>query len=122
MVIPSPHGATDFLTKPFSNEELCLAVDKATRTHQLLLENHDLKEALDDRLKLNNVVTDQRPDPIDERVVDSVAAGQCLRQIDIPPRAWTWLQRHDRPGPLSAADESYGRRWAARIPGTSGSG
>jgi DNA-binding NtrC family response regulator len=50
------NGAADFLTKPFSNEQLCLAVDKATRTHQLLVENHDLKEALDDRLKLHNVV------------------------------------------------------------------
>ncbi len=50
------NGAADFLTKPFSNEQLCLAVDKATRTHQLLVENHDLKEALDDRLRLHNVV------------------------------------------------------------------
>lgn len=53
-------GASDFLTKPFSNEQLRVAVDNATRTHRLLVENHDLKEALDDRLRIDNIVaTDQ---------------------------------------------------------------
>ena len=54
-------GATDFLSKPFSEEQLCLSIDKATRTHQLLAENHDLKEALDDRLRIDNMIaTDPR--------------------------------------------------------------
>lgn len=49
-------GASDFLSKPFSEEQLLIAVDNATRTHRLLVENHDLKEALDDRLRLDNFV------------------------------------------------------------------
>jgi DNA-binding NtrC family response regulator len=49
-------GASDFLSKPFSNEQLKVAVDNATRTHRLLVENQDLKEALDDRLRLDNVI------------------------------------------------------------------
>ena len=64
-------GATDFLSKPFSAEQLCLAIDKATRTHQLLVENHDLKEALDDRLKLDNMVA---TDPRMQHILKTVKA------------------------------------------------
>jgi len=49
-------GAADFLAKPCSEEQLLIAVDNATRTHRLLVENHDLKEALDDRLRLDNFI------------------------------------------------------------------
>ena len=65
------NGACDFLTKPFTPEQLNLAVDKATRTHQLVVENHDLKRALDDRLKLDNMVAS---DPQMQKVLKVVQA------------------------------------------------
>ena len=49
-------GAADFLAKPFSADQLRLAVDKAARTHRLLAENKNLRAALDDRLKLDNMI------------------------------------------------------------------
>ena len=52
---------------------------------------------------------------VEERVVESVVARECLDRIDIPVRAWTWLQRHDQSGPISVADECFGRRWAGRV-------
>lgn len=64
-------GAADFLTKPFSPEQLSLAVDKATRTHRLLVENQDLRSALDDRLKLGNFVAS---DPQMQRILKTVQA------------------------------------------------
>ena len=52
---------------------------------------------------------------MEERVVESVVARECVDRIDIPVRAWTWLQRHDQSGPISVADECFGRRWAGRV-------
>ena len=49
-------GAADFLSKPFSEEQVQLAVERALEKTQLLEENHDLREALDDRVRLDNVI------------------------------------------------------------------
>ena len=54
-------GAADFLSKPFTPEQVLVAVDRAIEKAQLLRENHALRLALDDRLRLDNLIgTDER--------------------------------------------------------------
>jgi DNA-binding NtrC family response regulator len=54
-------GAADFLGKPFAAEQVLVAVDRALEKAALQKENHALRTALDDRLRLDNVVgTDPR--------------------------------------------------------------
>jgi DNA-binding NtrC family response regulator len=54
-------GAADFLGKPFAPDQLLLAVDRALEKSALQRENQELRSALDDRLRLENVVgTDPR--------------------------------------------------------------
>ena len=50
------HGAADFLGKPFARDQVLLAVDRALEKTALQRENQELKSALDDRLRLENVV------------------------------------------------------------------
>ncbi len=55
------HGAADFLGKPFAPDQVLLAIDRALEKSALQRENQELKTALDDRLRLDNVVgTDLR--------------------------------------------------------------
>jgi len=55
------HGAADFLGKPFAPDQVLVAVDRALEKTALQKENHALRSALDDRLRLDNVVgTDPR--------------------------------------------------------------
>ncbi len=54
-------GAADFLGKPFAPDQVLLAIDRALEKSALQRENQALKTALDDRLRLDNVVgTDPR--------------------------------------------------------------
>jgi two-component system response regulator AtoC len=50
------HGAADFLGKPFAADQVLVAVDRALEQSALKKENRALREALDDRLRLDNVV------------------------------------------------------------------
>jgi DNA-binding NtrC family response regulator len=50
------HGAADFLGKPFAADQVLVAVDRALEQCALKKENRALREALDDRLRLDNVV------------------------------------------------------------------
>ncbi|MEO6595731.1 MAG: sigma-54 dependent transcriptional regulator [Planctomycetota bacterium] len=55
------NGAADFLGKPFAPDQVLVAVDRALEKTALEKENHALRSALDDRLRLDNVVgTDPR--------------------------------------------------------------
>ncbi len=55
------HGAADFLGKPFAPEQVLVAVDRALEKSALQRENTALRSALDDRVRLDNVVgTDPR--------------------------------------------------------------
>ena len=49
-------GAADFLGKPFGKDQVMLAVDRALEKTALQRENQQLKHALDDRLRLDNVI------------------------------------------------------------------
>jgi two-component system, NtrC family, response regulator AtoC len=49
-------GAFDYLTKPIVDEEIRVVVEKAARQQSLLFENHALKQQLDLRFGLENVV------------------------------------------------------------------
>jgi DNA-binding NtrC family response regulator len=54
-------GAADFLGKPFAPEQVLVAVDRALEKATLVRENQDLRHALDDRLRLENLIgTDSR--------------------------------------------------------------
>jgi DNA-binding NtrC family response regulator len=50
------HGAADFLGKPWAPDQVLVAVDRALEKSALQKENHALRSALDDRLRLDNVV------------------------------------------------------------------
>jgi DNA-binding NtrC family response regulator len=55
------NGAADFLGKPFANDQVLVAVDRALEKTALQKENLALRTALDDRLRLDNVIgTDPR--------------------------------------------------------------
>ena len=49
-------GATDYLTKPLNLEELRLRIDRVKRSHQLLRENTELREALLERHRIEGVI------------------------------------------------------------------
>jgi hypothetical protein len=87
-----------------------------TRSAEVAVRRYVRAEARvwDLKVRLKESAVEQRSASLEERVVDSLAASQCLVRLDIPSRAWAWLQRGQQAGSLSAADESYGRRWAAR--------
>ncbi|HEY8751758.1 MAG TPA: sigma-54 dependent transcriptional regulator [Tepidisphaeraceae bacterium] len=50
------NGAFDYLTKPIVDEEIRVIVEKAARQQALLFENHSLRQQLDLRFGLENVV------------------------------------------------------------------
>src|SRR5688500_16941884 len=69
-------GAFDYLTKPIVDEEIRVVVEKAARQQSLLFENHSLKQQLDLRFGLGNVVGhDHRMLKIFD-LVDAVADGR----------------------------------------------
>lgn len=49
-------GATDYLTKPLNLEELRLRIERVKRGHQLLRENTELREALQERHRIEGVI------------------------------------------------------------------
>ena len=49
-------GAIDFLSKPYSDDQIRLSVDRTLERLQLVRENQKLREALDDRVRLDNMV------------------------------------------------------------------
>ena len=53
-------GATDYLAKPFSNDELIMAVRKAQHVRHLEDENRELREALASSAKFENIVGNSR--------------------------------------------------------------
>ncbi|MEZ5964984.1 MAG: sigma-54 dependent transcriptional regulator [Planctomycetota bacterium] len=54
-------GAADFKSKPFAADEVALSLERALERRRLVCENRDLREALDDRLRIENMVaTDPR--------------------------------------------------------------
>ncbi len=53
-------GAADFLRKPFSGEQAQVAVDRALERSLLVRENRNLREALDDRVKVDNLIGNDR--------------------------------------------------------------
>jgi two-component system response regulator AtoC len=64
-------GAADFLQKPFTGEQLGVAVRRALENGRLVRENRTLRHALDDRLKLDNFVSS---DPRMQRIFKTVGA------------------------------------------------
>jgi DNA-binding NtrC family response regulator len=69
-------GAFDYLTKPIVDEEIRLVVEKAARQQSLLFENQSLRQQLDLRLGLENVVgRDHKMQRIFD-LVEAVADGR----------------------------------------------
>ena len=64
-------GASDFLRKPFSNEQLQVAIDQALQRRNLLQENEHLRSALDDRVRVDNLIGD---DPRMQAIFKTVKA------------------------------------------------
>jgi len=49
-------GAYDYLTKPIIDDDVRMAVERALRQQRLLAENRELKQALSDRYRFENIV------------------------------------------------------------------
>lgn len=49
-------GATDYLTKPLNLEELLLRIERVRRSHQLVRENTELREALQERHRIEGII------------------------------------------------------------------
>ncbi len=49
-------GATDYLTKPLNLEELFYRIQKVSERHRLLAENRELREALQDRHRIEGII------------------------------------------------------------------
>ncbi len=49
-------GATDYLTKPLNLEELRLRIERVKRSHQLVRENTELREALQERHRIEGII------------------------------------------------------------------
>lgn len=64
-------GAIDYLTKPLVDDELRIAVEKAVRQHALLSENASLRQQLDHRYAIDNIIGD---DPRMRRMYDTIGA------------------------------------------------
>ena len=74
-------GATDFVSKPFTSEQLELAIERSLEKAALVRENRDLREALDDRLRLDNFVsTDARMQAV-FKIVKAVAGARTTALI-----------------------------------------
>ncbi|NUQ53312.1 MAG: sigma-54-dependent Fis family transcriptional regulator [Phycisphaerales bacterium] len=69
-------GAVDYLTKPVVDDELRIALERALKQQALLAENQVLRQRLDGRLSLDNIVgTDPRMQRIYE-LVEAVAPSR----------------------------------------------
>ncbi len=53
--------ASDYITKPFQNEELKLTVMKALENYRLIKENKRLSQALSDRYRYGNIIGKSKP-------------------------------------------------------------
>ena len=69
-------GAFDFLSKPYSDEQVRLTVDRTLERLELVRENRQLREALDDRVRLANMVA---ADPKMHAVFKTVKAVAASR-------------------------------------------
>ncbi len=70
-------GAFDVLTKPLIDEELLLAIQRATRQRQVVEENERLRQQLETRLGAENIIShDYRMHKI-FKVIDSVADARA---------------------------------------------
>jgi DNA-binding NtrC family response regulator len=49
-------GATDYLPKPFTPDELCVVVSKAMEKRKLIAENRYLREKLEEKFGLDNII------------------------------------------------------------------
>ena len=49
-------GATDYLTKPVDLEELLHQIEKVRERHRLLTENYELREALQERHRIEGII------------------------------------------------------------------
>jgi DNA-binding NtrC family response regulator len=60
-VLAMREGAADFIGKPFNPDQVVVAIERALEKASLQQENANLREALDDRIRLENLVgTDPR--------------------------------------------------------------
>jgi DNA-binding NtrC family response regulator len=66
-------GADDFLRKPFTDEQLQVALDRAIEHATLLRENKDLRAALDDRVRIENLIGADRQMQAIFKTVQAVA-------------------------------------------------
>lgn len=74
-------GASDYLTKPFEDEQLFVAIDKAVRVRNLESENRSLKSRLQGRDFLENIVGVSKPFKELMSVVEKIAPTDATALI-----------------------------------------
>ncbi len=71
------HGASDYILKPFSLEELALVIRKELEAHNLREENRSLREALRQRYQYKNIVAESDGMQAVLAMVERVAPSQA---------------------------------------------
>jgi two-component system NtrC family response regulator len=66
-------GAFDYISKPFSNDELLLSVSKAAQMSQTERQNRELRRSLEERYGLHNIIGRSKPMRQVLEMVDRVA-------------------------------------------------
>jgi two-component system response regulator PilR (NtrC family) len=69
-------GAFHYLTKPFNNDEVRLLVRQAVQTTRLRMENRNLKQALEQQTKFEQIVGKSRPMQEVYRFIEQVAPSR----------------------------------------------
>jgi len=64
-------GAADFLSKPYTQEQIRLSVERSLEHAALIRQNRELRDALDDRVHLDNLVAS---DPVMAKITKTVRA------------------------------------------------
>lgn len=66
-------GASDYVPKPFTPDELCIIVEKALEKRDLILENQYLRQQLQVRYKFDNIIGESKKMQEVFRIVEKVA-------------------------------------------------
>jgi DNA-binding NtrC family response regulator len=70
-------GASDYVTKPFTPDEICIRVEKAIQQKRLIEENVYLKKTLDERYEFCNIIGKSKSMQVIFALIERIAPTDC---------------------------------------------
>lgn len=70
-------GASDYVTKPFTPDEICIRVEKAIQQKRLIEENVYLKKTLDERYEFCNIMGKSKSMQVIFALIERIAPTDC---------------------------------------------